>query len=268
MRHDRDQPAGFDPAIPDMGAYEAGMRRSLIDKAFFLDKIDADLIVDYGCADGALLGFVRHLFPETRCVGYDISQEQLGRAREAVPGILVTDDWELVRAACAEVGPDRVAVVANSLMHEVYSYGGREDVERFWTRIFDPTCFGTVVIRDMCVSRTTSRASDPLSVMKVRQRYDRNAIDEFEQQWGSLGENWSLTHFLLKYRYRANWGREVRENYLPVNLEDLMARVPAAWTPSYVEHFTLPFIREQVRRDFSLELQDRTHVKLILRHEG
>lgn len=269
MRHDRDTPGtGFDETIPNMASYSREMRKSLVDKAFFVDKVDSDLIVDFGCADGALLAFIRHVFPETRCLGYDISDEQLDLAREACPGVEFTSDWGRVGELCAEYGPGRVTVVANSLIHEVYSYGGREDVDLFWGRLFDPSRFGTVVIRDMCVSRTTSRASDPLSVMKVRQRYDRHMLDEFEQQWGSQSENWSLCHLLLKYRYRANWSREVRENYLPVNLEDLMTRIPPEWSPRYVEHFTLPFVRESVLRDFDVELQDRTHVKLILRHRG
>src|SRR5690606_6062137 len=107
--------------------------------------------------------------------------------------------------------------------------------------------------------------SDSLSVLKVRQRFDQDKLNEFEVQWGSINENWSLVHFLLKYRYQTNWKREVRENYLPLSYEDLISKIPPGWNPIFHEHFTLPFIRQQVQRDFNIDLQDRTHVKLILK---
>jgi len=243
------------------------MRMSLIDKIFFLDKCDADVYVDYGCADGATIDFMRRLFPEKTYIGYDLGEEHLRKARENLPGVAFTSDWQEVKRLVREQAPRRAAVVCNSLIHEVYNYLSQQEVEAFWGDIFDPETFGTVVIRDMCVSRTTSRQSDSLSVAKIRQRYDQAMISEFEQHWGNLSENWSLVHFLLKYRYKTNWAREVRENYLPLNLEDLLAKIPAEWEPIFMEHYTLPFIRQRVKQDFNLELQDRTHIKLILQHD-
>lgn len=264
MRHDTQRPTGFDENIPDMAAYDQGMRKSLLDKVFFLDKVDSEVLVDYGCADGATIAFMRAIFPEKTYVGFDISEPHLERARKAVPGVTFTSDWQEVLAIVRANGAARPTVVCNSLIHEVYSYGNPEEVETFWGRVFDRTAFRYVVIRDMCVSRTTSRQSDPLSVLKVRQRYDQGRLNEFETHWGSIDSVWSLCHFLLKHRYVANWAREVRENYLPLNLEDLLTLIPNEWSPRFFEHFTLPFVREDVERTFGIQLQDRTHVKLIL----
>lgn len=264
MRHDKPLPTGFHDEIPDMGAYDLAMRKALLDKVFFMDKLDSDLVVDYGCADGATIGFMNRIFPEKSYVGYDISERHLEKARSEYPWATFTSDWNEVVTLAKASSDKRPAVVCNSLIHEVYSYGNPEQVEEFWGRILDTATFRYVVMRDMCVSRTASRQSDPLSVIKIRQRYDQGKLNEFETHWGSLGENWAVIHFLLKHRYVANWSREVRENYLPINLEDLLARIPAAWTPRFFEHFTLPFVREDVERTFGIQLQDRTHVKLIL----
>ena len=39
--------------IANMNAYNDGMRKSMLDKIWFLDKIDGDIdtVYDYGCAD-------------------------------------------------------------------------------------------------------------------------------------------------------------------------------------------------------------------------
>lgn len=54
------------PNITDLIAYNLSMKKSLIDKMFFMDKIDDDIkvVMDYGCADGALIRFLAPLFPE------------------------------------------------------------------------------------------------------------------------------------------------------------------------------------------------------------
>lgn len=252
----------FETHIPNIESYNIEMRKSLIDKVFFLDKINANIIVDYGCADGALGSFINVLFPEIIYVGYDISEEMIEIAKKNVPnGNFFSDYDQLVKFVQSQNGI--TAVVLNSIIHEVYSYGSKEDVDNFWNRVYDAKIFNFVVIRDMSVSRTASRLSDSISVIKVKKNVSQRKLEEFEAQWGSINENWSLTHFLLKYRYEINWEREVKENYLPVSLEDLIQKAPNNFEPIFYEHFTLPYIREQIKKDFNIELQERTHVKLI-----
>lgn len=256
----------FNANIPDMLRYNTEMRKSLVDKIFFIDKIDADVIVDYGCADGATIAFLRAIFPEKIYIGYDISEGELAVARTALPDVALFSQWDQLRQHVAELQQQgkRTAVVCNSLIHEVYSYGNADSVAVFWSQVFSEV-FDYVVIRDMSVSRSATRQSDSLSVLRVRQLFDADRLNQFETTWGSINENWSLVHFLLKYRYEANWSREVRENYLPLNYEDLIRQIPRGWLPVFHEHFTLPFIRERAREDFGIDLQDRTHVKLIFK---
>lgn len=263
----------FDPVIPNRMRYNSEMIKSLVDKAFFIDKIQADVFVDFGCADGALISFLYSLFPDKKYVGYDISEDELKLARTAVATASWFSEWDQVIETLKQLKDQgkTVALILNSVIHEVYSYSNPNEVEQFWNRIFGDDAnqlFDWVVIRDMSVSRSVNRQSDTLNVVRVKQRFDQFKLMQYESHWGSINENWSLVHFLLKYRYTENWEREVRENYLPLNYEDLLARIPNNWDPTYHEHFTLPFIRQQVLKDFNIDLQDRTHVKLILRRIG
>lgn len=252
----------LDPNIPNITSYNIEMRKSMIDKIVFMDKIDAQVIVDFGSADGSTIKFMQMLFPEIIYMGFDVSEEMNVLARLNVPGVEFFSDWaKLVEYLDTLDG--KKAVVVNSLIHEVYAYGSPAEVEEFWRRIYDNR-FDFVAIRDMCVGDSVTRKSDPLSVIKVRKHYDPALLAQFERKWGSINENWPLVHFLLKYRYRTNWAREVNENYLPISLEELIQLIPDNWEPIDYKHYVLPFTRRQIRQDFNIELQDPTHLQLIL----
>jgi len=256
----------FPDHLSNITRYNTEMKKSLIDKAFFLDKVeDSEIFIDFGCADGVLLGFMEKLFPEYTYIGYDIAVEELEAAKANTTAKLFSD-WKLLIQHVEKIrGDKKVTVICNSLIHEVYSYSNHVEIKEFWNQIYNSN-FNYVVIRDMCVSRTTSRPSDIISVAKVRQHFQHeDKLNQFETEWGGIYDNWALTHFLLKYRYTESWAREVKENYLPLNLEALLALIPPTYTPILMEHFTLPFIRQRVLADFGIDLQDRTHIKLILK---
>lgn len=254
--------------VQNPDTYNREMRKSLIDKVFFLDKVDdASVFVDYGCADGAVLKFASSIIPDAVYFGYDLSREMIEIARKGSESTLgFTDNIDLLKDWIRDQkkSGNKVCISLMSLIHEVYAYGP-ENVKKFWEIVFDRDLFDYIAIRDMCVSKTTSRPSDCISVSKIRMAYDKNMLAQWEATWGSLNDNWSLTHFLLTYRYIDSWDRELHENYLPLCLEDLMALIPVGWEPTYIEHYTLPFIRQRVREDFDMDLQDRTHIKLILK---
>lgn len=241
--------------------YNSEMAKSMIDKIFFADKIDAAIIVDYGCADGSTIAFLYHLFPEWTYIGFDISEEQANLARQKAPyAKIFTDFKELKKYLDTLTG--KKAVVCNSLIHEVYSYGSPNDIKNFWNNIFDN--FDYICIRDMMLSETSVRQSDANNVLKVRKTFEETKLREFEHLHGKIDQNWPLIHFLLKYRYTDNWEREVNENYLPINLEAMLRMIPRNFEPVLFHHYTLPFVRKKVREDFNIDLQDNTHIQLIL----
>ena len=259
----------FDPHIPDTQHYVTEMSKPLIDKLFFIDKVEADLFVDYGCADGILLNALRRFSPDVPCVGYDASLAMIELCRtSADENTVFTEHWDTVRERVLAVRATggKSCVILSSLIHEVYAYLNPGEIAEFWKRIWggdgEPG-FDVVCIRDMMVGRAASRPSDPVAVARVRQLYSMGRLAEWEGRWGNLSENWSMIHFLLTYRYDENWDREVRENYLPMQLEEFLHRVPREYSPIYTEHFVPPFLRRQVRRDFSVELADPTHYKVI-----
>jgi hypothetical protein len=256
--------------IDNYTAYTEGMRKSLLDKAFFMDKIDARVIVDYGCADGTLINFLSSLFPELQYIGYDIDEKMLDRARETCSrdNVIFTSDWyEVISHSLPDLseGAQRnpAAIVLSSVIHEVYAYGTRKEVDEMWDRVFR-SGFDYIVIRDMVPSVSMDTKSDINDVKQLLRKANPGHLREFEQVWGSIEQNKNLIHFLLKYRYTDNWSREVRENYFPLTREELISSIPDAYEIDFHEHFRLPFAVKTVKQDFGITLRDNTHLKLIL----
>lgn len=245
-------------AISNYTVYNESMRKSLLDKIFFMDKIDARVIVDYGCGDGTLVHFLGTLFPELTYIGYDIDEEMLNQAREKCDCIF-TSDWDEVAALTMK---KTAAVLLSSVIHEVYTYGTRSDVENIWKRVYD---FDYVVIRDMIPSISMDKRGDINDVKNILRRGSPSQIRDFEQIWGSIEQNKNLIHFLLKYRYLDNWDREVIENYFPLTREELLSSIPDEYSIEFHEHFVLPYIKSVVKKDFNIDIKDNTHLKLILK---
>jgi SAM-dependent methyltransferase len=251
--------------ITDLAHYTSRMQKSMVDKIFFMDKVHSKVFVDFGCADGEMIRILATLFPDHTYVGYDIDPYMIEVAKKNTEGLAnveITDRFKRVENVYFKAGDD-TCLVLSSVIHEIYSYGP-DKVCEFWSSIFKELQPKYIAIRDMSVSQTASRPADPLTVARIRQLTDPNILRQWENQWGSLDENWSLVHFLLKYRYKTNWEREVRENYLPLSKEDLLRQFPKEYRPRFIEHYTLPYIRQEVYKDYGVELQERTHIKLIM----
>ena len=90
-------------------------------------------------------------------------------------------------------------------------------------------------------------------------------LNEFESIWGNITNKRNLVHFLLKYRYVANWDREVRENYLGYSADRIISNVDSKYQLIFKDVYTLPFLKEQVFKDFGIVLNERTHIKLIFK---
>jgi hypothetical protein len=246
--------------IADYAAYNGRMELSMIDKLFFADKILPDAVVDFGCADDSLLRHLVALKPGLIVVGYDTDPEMAKRATD----FPIYADWESAKSAIE--GARHPALILSSVIHEVCHYGSKKDIDDFWAKVF-LTGFEYIVIRDMVPSRSIDRPSNINDVKKAYHKFlHSKALNDFEGIWGSIESNRSLIHFLLKYRYlEPNWDREVRENYLPITREDLLAKIPNEYDVIFHEHYVLPYIWNGVKYDIGIEIKDPTHMKLILR---
>lgn len=251
----------FDDAINDLRAYNAAMRKTLQDKAFFLPLVDASLFVDVGCADGSLIQYLKQQEPESHFIGYDISpRERVLALQRLGDSCSVTGEWRSVERAIFNHDEDS-AVICSSLIHEVYAYGSQESIDSFWKNLLG-TKARYIVIRDMCLNPSANRAADSVNVARIRKAANPSMLADFEAIWGSIDNQKNMLHFLLKYRYVKNWAREVRENYLPLTYPELLQRV-SGYRVEYAEQFTLPFLRKSVQKDFGVDIQDTTHVKLV-----
>ena len=244
----------------DLKGYVQKMEKSLLDKMFFMDKLfdPVENVLDFGCANGVLIKALGFLFPEHKYIGYDISDEMIQLAKIMVPEAAFTSNWNEIR-----VDPKNTVLNISSTLHEVYSYGSVESIDEFWERIFG-SGFQYIAIRDMMLSDEIKLMSDELDVKKVRTLFPEK-LKEYEQIWGPINIRFNLIHYLLKYRYTENWEREVRENYLPITVESLLSKIPANYEVIYQEHYTLPFIKQQIQKDCGVVLNDSTHYKLLLK---
>jgi hypothetical protein len=262
--------------ITDTAVYAAGMEKGLVDKNDYLASIDADVIVEYGCAEGANLNYIRHNDPKKVLVGYDNDEDMLSRGRERFPNsnIVFTSNWEEVRklVTAYQKKGKKVVLVLSSVVHEIHEYltaeGANKVSDEIWGRAGIEWDF--IAFRDMMVNSAARRPSDPIMVARVRQVMGKRPngkkmLESWENYWGSIAGFWSLVHLFLTYRYEANWEREYKENYLPVAYEDFLASIPDEYMPIYEHHYTLPFLREEIWKDFKLQLHEPTHLKVVLR---
>lgn len=258
----------FGESLANLAGYNAGMKKSMMDKMFFIDKVNAEVFVDYGCADSVLIQFLHNLFPEFEYFGFDISSEMIEEAKKTNPGMEdhFFTDWDALQAQVKATGK-KSAVILSSIIHEVYSYGTSQDVGSFWDRVFLDG-FDFIIVRDMMPGMSMNKPSDINDVAKVFRKADRKQLYDFQQTWGSVENNKNLIHFFLKYRYNDNWEREVKENYLPVNREQFLSMLPDNYEITFHEHYVLPHLFTQVQMDFGLEIKDNTHLKLILKRNA
>lgn len=81
--------------IQNEKTYITNMQKSMIDKLFFLDKIDVQNIIDYGCADATMLKTIYRLFPEIKLSGYDINPKMLVEAKKDAPEtMMLSESWD------------------------------------------------------------------------------------------------------------------------------------------------------------------------------
>lgn len=257
--------------ISNYDQYIADMNTTMSDKLFFLDEIKFDVIVDFGCADGTFLKSLSSSRPNVKIIGYDLDQTMLDIAKKKLPSnSILTDSWDVVIKEISNYKSPLLNL--SSVIHEVYSYSSNEDVVKFWNQQVFGGKFKYITMRDMMPSveltknEITNYKDD---ARKVRQKANKNSLATFEEVWGSIySEYKNFIHFLLKYKYTDNWEREVNENYLPITLEELESKIPNGYSIIYEKDFVLPYLRQEVKRDFGVELTHSTHVKMIIKNRS
>ncbi len=252
--------------ITSLDTYNTEMQKALADKVFFMSVLDdTDALIDFGCADGSLLKVVHENKPGLKLIGIDMNEDMIEIARKDIPdGKFFVDTLPIIDKS---VDTSNAAINLSSVLHEVYSYCSDEQIKAFWDALNNTGC-KYIIIRDM-LCNVHGDISSPQDVDRVRTRKEyAGPLKDFEEVWGGIEDKRNLIHFLLKYRYRLNWDREVRENYLPLDETLLLSQLNLdKYEIVKKELFVLPFISKNVKDTFEIELKDTTHIKLILKRK-
>lgn len=251
-------------AINDYEVYSSRMEKSLEDKLFFENLVEGvGTLIDFGCADGKLLEQVHTDFPDWNLYGIDADPTMLEAAKGNCGAATYICSDGLPADQLRNIAPGAV-INLSSVIHEVYSYSTPEGIENFWKDLFG--CgFKYISIRDLVLNRAAFRSADLRDISSVIWTAPFEQLRDFIYIWGSLGNQNNLLHFLMKYRYIENWDREVRENYFPLTVEELLNLIPTAeYKVSYFNHYCLPFNQRKIYEDFGILLNDNTHMKILL----
>lgn len=250
--------------ISNLNVYISRMQKSVLDKMFFVDKVFDPFsnILDFGCANGDLIKALQSLFDEYRYIGYDISEQMLSVARINVPSAEFCSGWDEIKVDFKDT-----LLNISSTLHEVYSYCTKTEINEFWKRVFE-SGFKYIAFRDMMLSDAEQmKANSEQYNLIVKNDNYADKLKDYESVWGKISTQHDLIHYLLKYKYTENWEREVRENYVPITLEQLLDIIPDSYEITYCNHYTLPYTAWQIKNDFGIELTTPTHIKLILRRK-
>lgn len=253
--------------IQNIEVYNDRMAKTLIDKIFFIDKVDADVFIDFGCADGTVLGYLHDLFPNNYYVGYDINPDMIAIAekKNADRNIKFFSTMDDIKKYLNNFDSQhKVCLILNSVIHEIYSYSSYEQIEEFYDFAFSGL-FDYIAIRDMMPNQSINRPADITDIARVRAFANQSQLSEFEDIFGSIDNNKNLIHFLLKYKYLENWNRECRENYFPITTQQFVKRIPKNYCIDYYTEFLLPYAKRTIYEDFQINVKDTTHLKIILR---
>lgn len=251
--------------MKDFNTYKLNLKKSMEDKLFFLDKIDIheyDLIVDFGCGTGELLRKIKRHHPIIngfKLIGYDTSEEMIKEASTVSLGlpILFTNEWKSIEDKLNSLQYSKSLIIFSSVLHEIEPKEQRKIIHNIMP------LFDTVVIRDMKRPSNNEPISNNTRKRVLKQVGSWQA-EMFEKKWGKIRDKENLYRFFLMNEFVENFESEVEEDYFSVLWSDI------AWTleengfkPKYVESFTLPYRKEQVKKRFNHDMQDFTHRKAI-----
>ena len=258
----------------DLDIYTTEMSKSVWDKAFFMDKIPGiKCVIDFGCADGAMIRYLSPLFPDIMFVGYDISKELIDRARKTPTfnaNIIYFEDGPLAGVAALtryvlnSFKPEEICINFSSVLHEVFSSTGGDTVIKYLITRLHPKF---ITIRDIY-------CDDSIPFIGIEQMIEMwNKLpdyysQEFVKKFGTV-LNWrDLTHLLMKLQWIDNgWEDEMKENYFSWTLDKLYPII-GAYSPCFEARYQLPYLSEKWKKEYGWYNPDiHTHAQFILRRD-
>ncbi len=264
--------------MKDINIYNEQMAQAIEDKLWFTRFLDMptfrnSVVYDFGCADGNLIRHLAPRYPDIPFVGIDDSSEMISLARQNQ--IFANEFYvETSRFSRLHSSDKTRIVIMSSVIHEVMNYSEEPctQIGTFLNKVRPDYIFFRDMVPDESIYRNTSEEDFEKVVYKDWDTLDRKVkyaeqLFDIEYNSGSLKRQNHLVHFLLKYRYLENWSREVNENYFPFDYDHLLKFFWKYFKmkPIYSKRYILPFIKENVKETFDIDLRDKTHVNIIFK---
>ena len=263
--------------------YTSEMAKSVWDKSFFMDKIPGvKLVIDFGCADGAMIRMLAPLFPQTTFYGYDFNDVLIDTAWQRLSAEASRNTFffrvkrnyqafkdgfdDMIQMAKDFYKPEEICINFSSVLHEVFSssQSGKAAIKRLITELKPKY----ITIRDMYFHEGDNRRGmryvlGPVDIVNKCQPH----LKDFESIYGSTKEAKNLIHFLMKYQWKNNgWETELNENYFAWTIEDFEQLVEYNYTVVFENYYQLPFLTESWKEMFFLP-NLHTHAQFILRRD-
>lgn len=258
----------------NLDIYTEEMKKSLWDKAFFMDKIiGVKCVIDFGCADASLICMLREIFPSMDFYGFDINEELLARARENMHEnvadrkfIYGGDELNLLIAdVISRYEGSEICINFSCVLHEVFSTApcGKRSIERL-VKALEPKY---ITVRDMHAPRF-NYTNDYID--QVKEPIEEKYIEEFQKKFNcsSLYRTDDFLHFMMKYQWKDNgWEEELEEDYFSFNVEDFMTLINEdEYRIVYINQYLLPFYADKWAYLKLDPYRDTTHIQLVIRH--
>lgn len=267
----------------NLDTYASEMAKSVWDKAFFMDKIPgAKCIIDFGCADGAMIRMLAPFFPNTTFYGYDINDELIIEAWRKLKSPADKDTFffhkersypnrhdsfeDMIAIATQYYQPDEVCINLSSVLHEVFSSSpsGKKTIQHLVEKL-QPKY---ITIRDMYWHATSGVNRLRCSENQIRKQAEEKYLNDYETTFGFIHSPRSITHFLMKYQWKNNgWNDEMKENYFSYTMDDFLD-IMCRWqyTTVFESHYQLPYLTEKWKKEYGFFVPEaHTHAQFILR---
>lgn len=267
--------------INDYSTYLTEMDKSLHDKVTLLEDMlsahrlgEIDAIVDYGCATGTVLRYLATKFPNIRYHGYDIDPTMIELAKQDPhPSVYINFSTELPRFA----KDTKVLVIMSSIWHELFSYLDADQLNRSIDLLFDHVRPSYLYIRDMVMPSFMYSGYRPdeyksaFEDMQVKINYSENPDHKMilSQLFasGRVSTIRDVGEFIMKYKFyrMGNWAKEMTESYFYGGLRDIESVVAYPMQVILHQFQTLPYIKEQVDKDFNIDYKIMTHYYALVK---
>lgn len=257
----------------NLDIYTEEMRKSIWDKAFFMDKIiGAKIVIDFGCADGAMIDMLAPLFPSIMFIGYDSNQILIEKANNTItyPNVKFfhkNEFWNMIYYIKDSECSDRITINFSSVLHEVFSE--TEDDSLYVVKaLIEELQPRYISIRDMYFDYSKNIVTEAIrDNIFANIHPDPNLLDEFKKEHGTVAIWRNMIHFLMKYQWKDNgWEEEMREDYFSWRINDVLKLIDN-YHVSFESHYQLPYYTEVVWKGLPISPDIHTHAQFVLRRD-